>query len=294
MKFIEIKYDELPQKLIKIKNPPQKLWAVGNLELLNDNSIAVVGSRDCTEYGKKWCRKFVKDLLEYNLTIISGMAVGIDSIAHKTVLEYGGKTIAVLPSGLESIYPKENEQLFKEILENDGLIISEYPLEFKANSNSFLERNRIVSGLSIGTLVIEAEYRSGTSVTARITKQEGKEVFCVPGSLDNRKSIGTNMMIRRGAKLVTDVKDIVSNYDFLRKERKLEDRPLEKNRLVLSNIQEEYREICKLLLKKPMEINEIAKIINIPINEIMSKITMLEINGIIYKNLKGEFEIKEE
>lgn len=162
------------------KDAPKELWYEGEISLLNRHSIAVIGARKCTEYGKIWCEKFVKDLLDYNLVIVSGMANGIDSIAHKTALKYGGKTIAVLPSGLKNIYPKSNESLYNKIIQNGGLVISEYEPSKKANSRYFIERNRIVSGLSQGVLVIEAAYRSGTSITANIAKVQGKKVFCIP------------------------------------------------------------------------------------------------------------------
>ena len=194
-----------------------RLYFQGDINILNQNGIAVIGTRECSEYGRRWCEKFVKELLEYDLVVISGMARGIDTIAHKTALKYGGKTIAVLPSGFNNIYPKENLELYEQIIANDGLIISEYMPEIESSSNRFLERNRIVSGLSIGTLIIEAEYRSGTGVTARMTKEQGKLVFCIPGSLDNKKSIGTNRLIQNGANLVTKVEDIIENYNLQKK-----------------------------------------------------------------------------
>lgn len=164
----------------EIKNPPKTLWYDGDISLLNKNSIAIIGARKCTEYGEIWCEKFIKGLLKYNLIIVSGMANGIDSIAHKATLKYGGKTIAVLPSGLKNIYPKCNEDLYNQIIQSGGLVISEYEPSQKANSRYFIERNRIVSGISIGVLVIEAAYRSGTSITASIATTQGKKVFCIP------------------------------------------------------------------------------------------------------------------
>ena len=260
--------------IYSIKNPPKNIWVDGNIEILNQKSIAVVGSRHCTNYGRKWCEHFVKGLIEYNLVITSGMAVGIDSIAHNSALKYNGKTIAVLPSGFNNIFPKENVRLYEQIKENGGAIISEYPPDEKHNNKKFLERNRIVSGISIATLIIEASYRSGTSVTARLTKDEEKEVFCIPGSLDNSKSIGTNIMIQKGAKLVTSVKDIVSCYDFLHKTEIIEDYKLDND-----DVDDEYKDIYDLILNSPVDINTIAKLTNMSISDVMSKITMLEIDG---------------
>ena len=209
-----------PSKLREIKNPPTRLYAKGNIELLNNIGLAIIGSRTNTQYGEKMCKTFTKKLVEYDFTIISGLAVGIDSIAHKTCLRYSGKTIAVLPCGLDNIYPKQNKKLFDEILENNGLVITEYENNVKAESKKFLERNRIVAGLGIGTLVIEAGYRSGTSVTARYTKNLNKPVFCIPSSLENIKGLGTNELIKKESKLVTKIEDILKEYpqiDFKKK-----------------------------------------------------------------------------
>ena len=255
-----------------IKNCPKKLYVEGDISILEQPGIAVIGSRDCSSYGEKWCEEFVKQLLEYNVVIVSGMAKGIDSIAHKTALKYGGKTIAVLPSGFNNIYPKENVDLYKKIIDSGGAVISEYEPNVMADSKKFLERNRIVSGLSIATLVIEAEFRSGTSVTARLTKEQEKQVFCVPGSLDNSKSIGTNKMIQDGAKLVTSVEDIVKNFDFLEKVCSVCEAKDE-------NVDEQYKDVYELLSDVPIEFEELVKMSNLKVNELMTKLTMLELDG---------------
>ena len=180
--ILEIKIDNsaYPKKLKGIPNPPEELYVDGNLENLNSSCLAVIGSRNCTEYGEKWCKYFVKELVQYGITIVSGMALGIDSIAHKTALKHGGRTIAVLPCGFSNIYPKRNTGLYKNILNNNGTVVTEYELDTEAESNRFLERNRIVSGLSMGVLVVEAAYRSGTSVTARLAITQKRDVFCIP------------------------------------------------------------------------------------------------------------------
>ena len=153
---ITIENNIYPQKLKEITNPPKQLYLEGNVQLLNENSIAIIGSRNCSENGKQLTRKFAYELSKQGLIIISGMAKGIDTIAHEETINAKGKTIAVLGSGFNNIFPKENSKLYKKILENEGLIISEYAPEVQVQSKQFLERNRIVSGLSIGVLVIEA------------------------------------------------------------------------------------------------------------------------------------------
>ena len=180
MKILDINNKNYPDLLRKISNPPQKLYVVGDEKILNNKSIAIVGSRCCTEYGAREATDFSKKLTEQGLQIVSGLANGIDSFAHKGCLEKNGKTIAVLGCGFNRLFPKENRGLFNKIIENGGAIISEYLPSAEPSSDKFRKRNRIVSGLSIAVLVIEAAYRSGTSVTARIALSQGKKVFCIP------------------------------------------------------------------------------------------------------------------
>ena len=213
---ITIEDKEYPESLKQIKNPPKQLYLKGNVKLLKTPGIAIVGARNCTQYGEKMAKKFAKELAEFGITIISGMALGIDSYAHISTLEANGNTIAVIPSGHSNIYPKENQKLYNQILENNGLIITEYQENEKATSNKFLERNRIVSGLALGTLVVEGGKRSGTSVTARLTREQEKLVFCIPSSLENPKGITPNNLIKEGAILVTSVNDIIENYKYLK------------------------------------------------------------------------------
>lgn len=177
---INIADTEYPEKLRKIKAPPRNIYAVGNLSLLHEDSISVVGTRHITDYGIRYGKMICKEFAMRGIPIVSGMAIGADTLAHKIALEYSGKTIAVLPSGLENIFPKKNKKLFEEIVKKGGLVISEYESEVSANSKHFLERNRIVAGLGLGLFVIEALFRSGTSVTAKIAKEQGKDVFALP------------------------------------------------------------------------------------------------------------------
>ena len=196
--------------LRKIPSRPKKLYAIGNIGLLKEKSISIVGSRNSSEYGRKITKSITKDLVEDNIVIVSGMASGIDSVAHKTCLEYGGKTIAVLGSGFRHIFPKENEQLFHQIIESDGLVISEYPIDTPVQMKNFPKRNRIISGLSMGLLVIEAAYRSGTSITAKYARMQGRKVFCIPNSIGNKNSYGTINLVQNGAILVKNAQDILN------------------------------------------------------------------------------------
>ena len=285
MTVIELENKLYPKILKNIKKAPKKLYINGNLDILNSNCIAIVGSRKNTKYGEKWCKKFAQEFIKYNLTIVSGMALGIDKIAHKTAIRNGGKTIAVLPSGLENIYPEENLELYNEIILNGGCVISEYEPKINASSKNFLERNRIVSGLSLGTVVIEAAYRSGTSVTAKIAKEQGRDVFCIPGSLDNPKSIGTNNLIKEFAKIVTSPKDVINNYNFL---HKIE---VNSSTLVEEQIPEEYKKIYSLITDIPINVNDIVKKSLLELREVSSKLTMLELDGKVVK-LPGNMYVR--
>lgn len=266
--------DELyPERLREIENPPTRLYVLGNVEILNELGIAVIGSRTNTQYGEKMCKTFTRNLVEYNINIISGLAVGIDGIAHRTCLNNSGKTIAVLPSGFDNIYPEIHKSLFREIIENGGAIVSEYEPNIKADSKKFIERNRIVAGLGIGTLVIEAGYRSGTSVTARHTVKQEKPVFCVPSSLENKKGYTTNELIRKGAHLVTKIDDILQYYNnikFYKKEIKQKD--------IFIDIPKDLLEVYKVINNKPIDINEIVRKTKLSINEVNYKTMILEID----------------
>ena len=262
-----------PENLKNIENPPKQLYLEGNIELINEPGIAVIGSRTCTEYGKKNAKKFAKELSLYGLTVISGLAIGVDSFAHIGSIEGTGKTIAVLPSGLNNIYPQENEKLWKDILKNKGLLVTEYEKNEKASSQKFLERNRIVSGLAIGTLVIEGGYRSGTSVTAKITQKQGKNVFCIPSSLESTKGITPNKLIKEGAFLVTEIEDIIKKYPEL----KLKKKSIKKTKKEVL-VGEEFQKIYNCLdYEKIIHINEIAKKLNLSINEVSYKLMLLEL-----------------
>lgn len=167
MTIIKITDNIYPKRLLDIKNPPKQLYVEGNTELLNNNSLAIVGSRKCTSYGIKYAKEFASKISKNNITIVSGLAIGIDTIAHEFSKDSIGRTIAVVGCGLDQIYPKANEELFNQILENDGCIISEHPNGTRVDTKNFPKRNRIISGISMGVLVIEAKYRSGSTITAR-------------------------------------------------------------------------------------------------------------------------------
>lgn len=210
IKIISLKNSSYPKRLKNISEYPLVLYAKGNTKLLNDTkTISIIGSRSASEYGKSTTLKFSYLLSQKEYTIISGMAIGIDSYAHKGALLSKGKTIAVLGSGINYIYPKENEKLYNEILLKNGLIISEYPLNTKPIPKYFPYRNRIISGLADKVLVTEAHKRSGSIITATLGLEQGKDVYAIPGNITSYNSEGTNMLIKEGAFLVSSLEDIV-------------------------------------------------------------------------------------
>ena len=287
--LIEYSSNMYPERLRDIKNPPSRLYVQGNPEILNEVGISVIGSRTNTQYGEKMCKKFVKKLVEYDVNIISGLAYGIDSIAHKTCLKNGGKTIAVLPSGLENIYPKENRQLAEAIIDNGGAVISEYENNVKADSKKFLERNRIVAGLGIGTLVVEAGHRSGTSVTARYTDEAGKPVFCIPSSLENIKGKTTNQLIQDGAKLVTEAEDILIYYPNITFFQKRTD-----TKKIYIDIPKDLIDVYKVINNIPQDVNEIARKSKLSVSDVNYKVMMLQIEDKITELPGQRFIIKED
>ena len=227
--IISINEEKYPKILKEIYDTPISLYIKGNTEILNNKSIAIVGCRDATEYGKKAAKYFSYNLSKKGVNIISGLAKGIDSYAHignvcaqdekrkeedklkisiqQDNIQYG-KTIAVVGNGLDIVYPKENKYLFDKIIETGGAIISEYPLGTKPDKMNFPARNRIVSGISKGIIVIEAKEKSGTLITVDFALEQGRDVYVVPGNINSINSVGTNDLIKQGARLVTHYKDI--------------------------------------------------------------------------------------
>lgn len=313
------KEDEaFPNSLRMIKNPPKQLFLEGNIDLLNKNVISIIGSRSCTERGEKIASKFAMELSKQGLVIASGMAIGIDSAAHRGTLEVEGKTIAVLGSGFKNIFPSENIDLFNEIINNKGLIITEYEPNVEPSSNRFLERNRIVSGLAIGILVVEAAHRSGTSVTAKLAKEQGKKIFVVPHEIGDIHGVGTNRLIRNGAILVTSSKEIIEEFDFLeyikpkikkaetkvktKKKRNTIDKKLEntKSKININQIQncrennfekrkvkKEYQEIYDLIFNGFNSIDTLCNKSKNKVSEINKILFMLELDGAIVKQAGG-------
>ena len=213
---------DYPKLLKEIYDSPISLYIKGDRSILNNKNIAIVGCRDCTDYGKKSAKYFAYNLSNHNVNIVSGLAKGVDSYAHIGCLSTDyenknsgkltfdcGKTIAVVGNGLDTIYPNENIELANKIIESGGVIISEYPCGTKPDKMNFPARNRIISGLSSGIIVIEAKEKSGTLITVDFALEQGREVFVIPGNINSINSVGTNELIKQGAKLITTYKDVL-------------------------------------------------------------------------------------
>ena len=285
MKKITINDKLYPKKLKEISNPPSALYVEGNIELLNSCSIAIIGSRQASDNGKKLAKKFSLELSNCGVTIVSGLARGIDTIAHTYSYNQKGKTIAVLGCGFNKIFPAENNNLYKKILEEDGLIVSEYPPDTEADSLKFPERNRIISGLSIGIIVIEAKSRSGTSITAKFAKEQHKPVFVLPHEIDSPHGIGTNRLLKKGAIPITDTTDVLNKLkltefkEIYKKNRK--SNILNKRKHNFSDIKQ--TSIFNLINQKPISANDLSRKSGYSVSEVLSTLFILEMDGCIKK-----------
>ncbi|MCX7876868.1 MAG: DNA-processing protein DprA [Melioribacteraceae bacterium] len=274
--------DEYPELLKNIYFPPIILYTVGNLELLKSNSISIVGTRVPSNYGKTIAEKFSIEISNKNIAIISGLARGIDSIVHNSVLNNNGKTIAVIGTGIDVIYPPENKLLFERI-RNEGLIISEYELGTKPDAQNFPRRNRIISGLSSGTLVIETKITGGALITAAYALEQGREVFAIPGQINSKQSEGTNSLIQKGeAKLVTCVEDILSELKFYSDDFSNKKIKFDNPELTLFE-----EKIYNVLDSTPKHIDEISINVNMPTSECLVHLLTLEFKGLV-KQLPGK------
>ncbi|OGL40302.1 MAG: DNA protecting protein DprA [Candidatus Schekmanbacteria bacterium RIFCSPHIGHO2_02_FULL_38_11] len=268
---------EYPATLKTIHNPPPVLYVKGSIKDF-EPGIAIVGSRNPTYYGKAITEKLTGELVARGFAIVSGMARGIDTVAHTTAIEKGGKTFAVLGSGLNVIYPQENSRLAERI-STSGAVISEFPMKMPPHRENFPVRNRIISGLSLGTLVVEASEKSGALITAKQALEQGREVFAIPGNINARNSKGTNSLIKEGAKLVEDISDIISELNVPQKSKTGAGN--EASRETRLSLSKEETIIYSLINENPVHIDVIAKESNLPVNKVSAILLNLEMNGII-------------
>ncbi len=274
--------DNYPELLKEIYDYPPLLYYRGSLNCLEGFCLGVVGTRKFTSYGRQTTEEIVGDLARSKVTIVSGLALGIDAIAHWACLNAGGLTVAVIGSGLDwqNIYPSTNRMLAQKIIDGGGCVISEYPIGTMPAKFTFPQRNRLIAGLSWGTLVIEAPERSGALITARHTLEQNRETFAIPGSIYNKNSQGTNNLIKQGAKMVTSASDVLEEFnlqqtmDFTSADKPQPGSP-------------EEEKILNILTREPIHIDKLVKQSNIKINVLSGILSVMEISGVI-KDLGGK------
>jgi len=272
---------DYPQLLKEIPSAPFILYKKGNLDLNCAPLLSIVGSRKFTAYGKQAADSLVHDLVQAGLIIVSGLALGIDGIAHRAALQGGGKTIAVLGNSLDekNIAPSSHVEMAREITEN-GALLSDYPIETAAGEFTFPARNRIIAGLSLGTLVIEAGEKSGSLITAHLALDFNREVFTVPGSIFSSQSVGTNQLLKKGAKLVMGVKDILEELNLTEKNG-IKNSPVK----IPGSKEEEI--LLKILSSDPVHIDNLARISKLGTASLSAALSMMEIKGWI-KDIGGQ------
>lgn len=276
MEMITIKDSNYPENLKNIYDPPLVLYTKGSL-ISNEPQLAVIGSRRASRYGLEMAEKISACLSKAGLTITSGMARGIDSKAHIGALDAGGRTIAILGCGVDIAYPAENRDLMKRI-SSSGTVISEYLPGTPPIANNFPARNRIISGMSMGILIVEASEKSGSLITANFALEQGREVFAIPGNIDSRNSTGTNRLIRDGAKIVLDISDILDelNISYI-----ADNRFYKNKRINTRELDIDERNVLKKLQNEPMHIDKIAVVCGMNVNVLSSILVMLELKGLV-------------
>jgi len=264
---------EYPALLKEIPDPPPYLYLKGNLPNLK-TVIAVVGSRSASDYGISVTTRLSRELAELGVTIVSGLAMGVDAAAHRGALQVSGATVGVLGCGIDLVYPAENRQLYRQ-MEEKGAVVSEFPPGTQPDASNFPRRNRIISGMSRGVLVVEAAERSGSLITARFALEQGREVFAVPGNINFRASRGTNSLIKQGAKLVETVADILGELP-----PESADLPQWARNLTFSCSAEEER-LCRLLVEKPLHIDELTVRSGLTVSAVSAMLLRLELQGAV-------------
>ncbi|MFN2140302.1 MAG: DNA-processing protein DprA [Candidatus Promineifilaceae bacterium] len=266
---------DYPHYLREVDSPPPLLYVVGSLEDIDRWAVAVVGTRRVTAYGRQVTQELVSGLVRSGVTIVSGLARGIDAIAHKAALDHGGRTIAVLGSGPDNIYPPEHRDLARQIVRGHGAVISDYPLGTQPDAKNFPPRNRIISGLSLGVVVVEAGARSGASITAQFALEQGREVFAVPGNVNRPASQGTNRLIQQGtAKLVTNANDILEELNLT---MVFEHSAVQQ---ALPDTAEEAA-LFEYLSAEPVHVDALSRATGLSSQEVSSTLTLLELKGIV-------------
>lgn len=268
--------NEFPEALLEIPQPPKHLYIEGSLPDYSKTFLTVIGSRKYTSYGREACERLIDGLRGYPIVIVSGLALGIDAIAHRAALNAKLQTVSFPGSGLSRkvLYPATNARLADEIIESGGALISEYEPDFRATTWSFPQRNRLMAGISKATLVIETAEKSGALITARLALDYNKEVYSVPGSIFSSSSKGTNRLIREGATPITESSDLLSALGFA------VERNVSQNNSLLLDCSSEERDVLEIL-HEPLSRDELVKKAELPVHQLNSVLSLLEIKGLI-------------
>ncbi|MGZ3514075.1 MAG: DNA-processing protein DprA [Thermodesulfobacteriota bacterium] len=276
-KVVTLKDDDYPKRLKDIYDPPALLYVRGELRREDELAVAIVGSRKTAPYGRWMTEKIGEDLARHGVTVVSGMARGIDSLAHKGAIQGGGRTIAVLGCGVDVVYPSENRSLFQQIVEH-GAVLSEFPMGSPPEGGHFPKRNRIISGLSIGVVIVQASAESGSLITAGYALEQGREVFAVPGNVGAEGSRGTNQLIKDGAKLVESSDDILE--EILPQWRR-EEGGAQKAETPVADLKGEEGILYNLLGETPLHIDAIIRESQLDPGKVSSLLLDLELKGLI-------------
>lgn len=277
------RYDEgYPEILHHIYDPPLVLYVRGNLPDSADKSIAIVGSRRVSRYGEEMTAMLAREAAAAGFTVVSGLALGVDSIAHKAVVQASGKTVGVIGGGLMHLHPKENIALAREIIETGGAVISEFPFDFPVARQNFPRRNRIVAGLCRGTIVVEAGIDSGALITARLALESGRDVFAVPGRVDNPQARGCHKLIKEGAALIENFDDVLSAWDFdLLPGMRGNSEEVPDKAPEFSDLSENEAAVCRMLKDGELSFDSLYAALNIDSGILSSVLTKLELKLII-------------
>ncbi|MBZ1348932.1 MAG: DNA-processing protein DprA [Candidatus Liptonbacteria bacterium] len=277
----------IPKLLQEISNPPKEIFILGELPPEDILKISIIGTRKATIEGKNIARQLSFELTNLGFIIVSGLAMGIDTAAHEGCLQANGITIAVLANGLNKIYPAQNENLARKILENKGAIISEYPPGTPAYKDNFLNRNRIISGLSIASIIIEAPFSSGALSTANYAAEQGREVFVIPGPINHPNYSGSHKLIRDGARIITSLEDILEDLGLENLKIKNQNKKQTQN---IKKIQNQTQALIFKIIKesgKPLNIDRIIELTKLEPQAVNQEIALMIINEIIKENEKG-------
>ncbi len=290
IKLICFNDPDYPENLATIHDPPPVLFVQGELSVRDVVSVAVVGSRSASYQGLAFTRRLCADLGRSGMVIVSGFARGIDTAAHTGCIEGGGRTLAVLGCGLDIDYPRQNGELRQKVVKN-GALVTEFPIGTEPESKNFPARNRIISGLSLGVIVVEAGRRSGSLITARLALEQNREVFAVPGAVTNYRSQGPNWLIKQGAKLVERAEDVIEEFLPMLKghlpQQALADEKSNETTCARSLSSEETK-VLDLLQGEPMLLDEMVRVLNMEVNVLAGILSRLELKGLI-KQLPGKF-----